>query len=183
MSVVGYGRVSSVGQSLDVQLDKLEQFGCEKIFSEKKTGTNVNTEQFKTCMDYLREGDKLVISRLDRLCRSILHLSQISEELKNKGVDLVVIEQNIDTSTSTGRLLFNMLGVIGEFENEIRKERQLDGIRKSKERGVQFGRKPKLTKEQIIEMKSKRDRGMEIKDLVSEFGISRESVYRLMRTV
>ena len=125
----------------------------------------------------------MVITRLDRLCRSILHLSQISEKLQNKGVDLVVIEQNIDTSTSTGRLLFNMLGVIGEFENETRKERQLDGIRKSKERGVQFGRKLKLTKEQIIEMKSKRDRGMEIKDLVSEFGISRESVYRLMRAV
>ena len=119
-------------------------------------------------------GGKLVNTRLDRLCRSILHLSQISEKLQNKGVDLVVIEQNIDTSTSTGRLLFNMLGVIGEFENEIRRERQLDGIRKSKERGVQFGRKPKLTKEQIIEMKSKRDRGMEIKDLVSEFGISRD---------
>ena len=125
----------------------------------------------------------MVITRLDRLCRSILHLSQISEKLQNKGVDLVVIEQNIDTSTSTGRLLFNMLGVIGEFENETRKERQLDGIRKSTERGVQFGRKLTLTKEQMIEMKSKRDRGMEIKDLVRWFGISRESVYRLMRAV
>ena len=183
MSTIGYGRVSSVGQSLDVQISKLNDFGCEKIFCEKKTRTNVDRQEFKTCMDYLSEGDTLVITRLDRLCRSVLHLSQISEELKNKGVDLVVMEQNIDTSTSTGRLLFIMLGVIGEFESEIRKERQLDGIRKSKERGVQFGRKPKLTKEQIIEMKSKRDSGMEIKDLVSEFGISRESVYRLMRTV
>jgi DNA invertase Pin-like site-specific DNA recombinase len=183
MSIVGYGRVSSVGQSLDVQISKLTEYGCEKIFSEKKTGTNVDREQFKTCMDYLREGDKLVITRLDRLCRSVLHLSQISEELKNKNVDLVVMEQNIDTSTSTGRLLFNMLGVIGEFENEIRKERQLDGIRKSKERGVKFGRKSKLTREQVVEMKGKRDSGVEIKDLVSEFGISRESVYRLMRTI
>jgi DNA invertase Pin-like site-specific DNA recombinase len=183
MSTIGYGRVSSVGQSLDVQISKLTEYGCEKIFSEKRTGTNVDREQFKICMDYLREGDRLVITRLDRLCRSILHLSQISEELKTKGVDLVVMEQNIDTSTSTGRLLFNMLGVIGEFENEIRKERQLDGIRKSKERGVKFGRKSKLTREQVVEMKGKREEGVLIRELGQEYGISNDSVYRLMRSV
>ena len=129
----------------------------------------------------LREGDTLVVTRLDRLCRSINDLTRISEELKTTGISLVVIEQNIDTSTSTGRLLFNMLGCIGEFENEIRKERQMDGIRKSLESGVKFGRKSKLTDEQVVQLKLDKQEGVDIKTLQSTYGISRDSVYRLVR--
>ena len=118
MAKVGYARVSSVGQSLDVQREKLD--GCDKLFEEKRSGTTDARPQLKECLNYVRDGDQLIVTRIDRLARSTLHLCQIAETLKQKGVDLVVLDQNIDTSDATGRLLFNMLGAIGQFETEIR---------------------------------------------------------------
>jgi DNA invertase Pin-like site-specific DNA recombinase len=126
MARVGYARVSSVGQNLEVQLDKLK--GCDKIYQEKKSGTSGRRPQLEACLEYVREGDTLVITRLDRLVRSTLHLCQIADELKRKAVDLQVLDQNINTADATGRLLFNMLGAIAQFETEIRAERQTDGI-------------------------------------------------------
>ncbi len=143
MARIGYARVSSVGQSLDVQLGKLSD--CDKIFQEKKSAASGARPRLKVCLEYVREGDTLVISRLDRLARSTFHLCQIADDLKRKQVHLHVIDQNIDTSDATGRLLFNMLGAIAQFETEIRAERQMDGIEKAKQRGVQFGRSKKLT--------------------------------------
>ena len=104
MAKVGYARVSSVGQSLDVQLDKLS--GCDKIFTEKKSGVDVKREKLVACLQYIREGDTLVITRLDRLARSTLNLCQIAEQLQRKRVNLAVLDQNIDTADATGRLLF-----------------------------------------------------------------------------
>lgn len=118
MSSIGYARVSSVGQSLEVQLDKLRH--CDKIFQEKKSGTSDKRPRLKACLEYVREGDTLVVTRLDRLARSTLHLCQLAEKLKRKGVNLQVIDQNIDTNNATGRLIFNMLGAIAQFETEIR---------------------------------------------------------------
>ena len=106
----------------------------------------------KQCLGYVREGDQLIVTRIDRLARSTLHLCQIAETLRKKGVDLVVLDQNIDTSDATGRLLFNMLGAIGQFETQIRAERQMDGIKKAKDRGVQFGKRPALSEDQISEL-------------------------------
>ena len=125
MAKVGYARVSSVGQSLDVQREKLG--GCDKLFEEKRSGTTDARPMLKQCLGYVREGDQLIVTRIDRLARSTLHLCQIAETLRKKGVDLVVLDQNIDTSDATGRLLFNMLGAIGQFETQIRAERQMDG--------------------------------------------------------
>ncbi|BBM84490.1 DNA invertase [Candidatus Uabimicrobium amorphum] len=102
--LVGYARVSSVGQKLDVQLEKLN--GCEKIFQEKKSGTTDQRPALQECINFVREGDTLVVTKLDRLARSTLHLCKISDMLNNKGVHLKVIDQCIDTSMSTGRLLF-----------------------------------------------------------------------------
>ena len=119
---IGYARVSSVGQSLDVQLDKLSD--CDKVFREKRSATSAKREQLELCLDFVREGDTLVVTRLDRLARSTLHLCQLAKTLDRKQVNLQVLEQNINTSDATGRLLFNMLGAIGQFENEIRLERQ-----------------------------------------------------------
>ena len=126
MALIGYARVSSVGQSLDVQLDKLKH--CQKIYKEKQSGTNQKRSELKACLDYIREGDTLVVTRLDRLARSTLHLCQIAETLKEEKVDLQVLDQNINTSDATGRLLFNMLGAIAQFETEIRAERQMEGF-------------------------------------------------------
>lgn len=117
---------------------------------------------------------------MDRLARSTLHLTQISEQLNQEGIELVVLDQNIDTTTPTGKLLFTMLGAIAEFENTLRKDRVADGVQKAKERGVKFGPKAKLTPDQIREMRQKRASGILIKDLMNEYGISKASVYRLL---
>jgi DNA invertase Pin-like site-specific DNA recombinase len=181
MSVVGYCRVSSAGQSLEVQLDKLKEHGCDEIFKEKKSGTTANREELQACLKYVRKGDSLVVTKLDRLARSTLHLTQIAQLLKGKEVDLVVLDQQIDTSSPTGRLMFNMLACIAEFETEIRKERQLEGIAKAKERGVHFGRKATLRPLQVQEMRQKRASGVKIKDLMAEYRLSKASVYRLLK--
>ncbi|MBT4921551.1 MAG: recombinase family protein [Rickettsiales bacterium] len=178
MSKVGYARVSSVGQSLDIQLDKLSH--CNKIFQEKKSGTSDNRPRLKDCLEYVREDDTIVVTRLDRLARSTLHLCQIAEELKRKKVAIQVIDQNIDTNDATGRLLFNMLGAISQFETEIRAERQMDGIKKALANGVSFGKKKKLNKEQIVELKQKREQGIKIKDLMTKYALSKASIYRYL---
>lgn len=179
MALVGYARVSSVGQSLDVQLDKLSH--CDKIFQEKKSGATDRRPRLATCLEYVREGDTLVVTRLDRLARSTLHLCQVGESLQQKKVNLHVLDQNIDTSNATGRLLFNMLGAIGQFETEIRAERQMDGIQKAKKKGVKFGRKKSLTPEQITELRKRRLNGDLIKDLMKDYALSKASVYRYLR--
>ena len=147
MAIVGYARVSSVGQSLDVQLEKLQQ--CDKVFQEKQSGTSSKRPRLKACLEYVREGDTLVITRLDRLARSTLDLCQIAAELERKDVHLRVLDQSIDTSDATGRLLFNVLGAIGQFKTAIRAERQREGIVKAQQRGVKFGANRKLTPAQI----------------------------------
>ena len=119
--LVGYARVSSVGQSLDIQLEKLSL--CQKVFQEKLSGTLNKRPKLDECLNYIREGDTLVVTRINRLARSTLDLCNIAKLLEEKGVNLKVLDQNIDTSDATGRLLFNMLGAIGQFETEIRAER------------------------------------------------------------
>ncbi|MEL6578656.1 MAG: recombinase family protein [Cyanobacteria bacterium J06621_12] len=178
MAIVGYARVSSVGQSLDVQLDKLKH--CDKTYQEKQSGTNSKRPKLAACLEYVREEDTLVVTRLDRLARSTLHLCQIAEILREKQVNLQVLDQNINTSDATGRLLFNMLGAIAQFETEIRAERQMDGINKAKERGVAFGRKRKMTTQQIEELRERRKEGVLIKTLMGEYNLSKASVYRYL---
>jgi DNA invertase Pin-like site-specific DNA recombinase len=178
MARVGYARVSSVGQTLDVQLDKLKQ--CDKIFQEKISGASSKRPCFKACLEYVREGDTLVVTRLDRLARSTLHLCQIAAELERKQVDLQVLDQNIDTSDATGRLLLNMLGAIAQFETEIRAERQQDGIRQAKERGVKFGKRKKLSPPQIAELQTRREQGELVKMLMKDYSLSKASVYRYL---
>jgi DNA invertase Pin-like site-specific DNA recombinase len=167
-----------VGQTLDVQLDKLKH--CDKIFQEKRSGASDKRPRLKACLEYVREGDTIVVTRLDRLARSTLHLCQIAAELERKRVDLQVIDQNINTSDATGRLLFNMLGAIAQFETELRAERQKDGIRKAKERGVSFGRTKKLTPALIAELQSRREQGELIKTLMRDYSLSKASVYRYL---
>ncbi len=178
MAIVGYARVSSLGQSLEVQLDKLNN--CDKIFQEKKSGLDSTRSELKNALDYVREGDVFVVTRLDRLARSTAHLCKIAEILAQKSVALEVLDQNIDTKDATGRLLFNMLGAIGQFETEIRAERQMDSILKAKSRGVKFGKKKSLTIDQINNLKEKRTQGVKIKNLIKEFNLSKATIYRYL---
>lgn len=176
--LIGYARVSSLGQSLDAQLDKLKN--CSKVFQEKKSATNYDRPILKQCLEYVREGGTLVVTRLDRLVRSTVDLCNIAKELERKGVALQVIDHNIHTNDATGRLLFNMLGAIAQFETEIRAERQREGIKKSKERGVAFGRRRKLNDEEIKKLREQREQGSLIKDLMQAHNLSKASVYRYL---
>lgn len=178
MAIVGYARVSSVGQSLDVQLTKLKN--CDKIFQEKQSGSDNKRPRLKACIEYVRDGDTLVITRLDRLARSTLHLCQLADQLEQKGVHLQVLDQSIHTGDATGRLLFNMLGAIAQFETEIRFERQMDGIQNAKTRGVSFGRTKRLTPQQCTELCRQRQQGVLIKTLMKDFNLSKSSVYRYL---
>jgi DNA invertase Pin-like site-specific DNA recombinase len=182
MAVIGYARVSSRGQSLELQLEALKAEGCTKVFSEKRSGLDGARPELAKALDYAREGDTIVITRLDRLARSTGHLYGVYEGLKAKGVGLKVLAQKIDTASSGGKLLFGMLAIIAEFEADIRKERQLEGIAKAKADGVAFGRQPTLTAEQVIEMRKARKGGTLIKDLMKRYDLSKASIYRLLDT-
>jgi len=180
MAKVGYARVSSIGQSLDIQIDRLTKQGCDHIFQEKHTGTTDQRPELQEMLRYVRNGDTLYITKLDRLGRSTLHLTQIFDKLEKQNVDIIVLDQNIDTTTPTGKLLFNVLGSIAEFETGIRKERQMEGIQKAKDRGVQFGRKTVLNDQRLQEMRQKRKDGVLIRELMDEYNLSKSSIYRLL---
>ena len=178
--IVGYGRVSSQGQSLAVQDEKLKTFGCTRIYAEKKSGRQQdNRPQFQACLEFLREGDTLVICRLDRMARSVLDLAKIADVLKRKGVTLKVLDQSIDTSTSEGKLMFSLLSIFAEFENNLRAERQADGILKAKSAGVTFGRKKALTDEQIKRVQFLRnEEKLSVPDIADRFNCGVATIYR-----
>ena len=141
MTVYGYARVSTTDQSLDIQIAALKAAGCEKIRSEKVSGTSTNGRQeLKTLLEFIDAGDVLMVTRIDRLARSIGDLQDIVRALKAKGVALRATEQPIDTSTAAGKAFLDMLGVFAEFETNLRKERQMEGIAKAKAAGVYKGR-------------------------------------------
>jgi len=181
--MIGYARVSTTGQKLDVQITKLKEFGCtdDHIFMDKLSGTTAQRPKLQECLKFVRRGDTLVITKMDRLARSTLHLHQIVSDLNDKGVGFKVLDQSIDTTTNEGRLLFTMLAAIAEFETSLRKDRQMSGIENAKMNNVKFGAKAKLTPGQVDEMRRKRVDGVLIKDLMNEFKISKASVYRLLK--
>ena len=175
---VGYARVSSVSQNLDSQLKSLNEYGCEKIFQEKVSGTSTQgRDKLKQCLEFVREGDEFVITRIDRCSRSILDLQLIVKQLKEKGVTISATEQPISNKDATGKCFMDMLGVFGEFETNLRRERQMEGIAKAKERGVYKGRKPSVDVEKVRELKA---RGMGASAIAKEMGIGRASVYRAL---
>lgn len=178
MATIGYARVSSIGQSLDVQEAALKEAGCTKVFKEKRSGRKASDrEQLVLALDYIREGDTLVVTRLDRLARSVIDLHQIIEQIAAKGAAFKVLQQQgIDTSTSTGKLLLTMLGAVAEFEADIRAERQKDGIEAAKAKGVYKGRKPSIDPAVIREALAG---GESPSALARRLGIARSTVYRL----
>lgn len=178
---IGYARVSSHSQSLDIQLEKLESTGCEKIYSEKISGAKEIRKEFEAMLDFAREGDQIIVTRLDRLSRSLLELQNMSKTLENKKIDLLVLEQDIDTSTVSGRLLFNIVSVVAEFEREMINERATEGRKAAKERGVKFGAKRKLTKRDIESISNLIAMGESKSELAKRYGIGRSTLYRLLR--
>ena len=137
MTVIGYARVSTTDQDLSIQEAALKAAGCEVIRSEKRTGTTTQgREELRTVLDFLRKGDVLTVTRIDRLARSIADLQDIVRTIKSRGAALKATEQPIDTSTAAGKCFLDMLGVFAEFETNLRRERQLEGIARAKAKGV-----------------------------------------------
>jgi DNA invertase Pin-like site-specific DNA recombinase len=142
MATVGYARVSTQDQNLDAQLHLLTEAGVDKAFQEKASGVKEDRPQLTALMDYVRDGDTVVVCKLDRIARSTKHLLTIADTLEKKGVEFLVLNINLDTSTPTGKLMLTMLGAIATFEREMILERQLEGIREAKNKGMYKGRKP-----------------------------------------
>ena len=178
---VAYIRVSSSGQSLEVQRDAVTKANATKIFEEKVSGTSTQgRDKLRECLDFVREGDELVITRIDRLARSVLDLQLIIKELTEKGVSLTATEQPISTKDATSKCFLDMLGVFAELETNLRKERQMEGIAKAKEKGVYTGGKAKIDVEQIKKLK---EEGMGATAIARQLKIDRTSVYRLLKKV
>jgi DNA invertase Pin-like site-specific DNA recombinase len=179
MAVIGYARVSSVGQSLEVQHEQLAQCGCKKVFSEKITGTTTEgRHQLAQALDYVREGDVFVVTRLDRLSRSLTDLRLTVDKLAAKGVGFRSLQQSsIDTTKSEGKLMLAMLGAFAEFEADIRRERQLEGIAKAKTAGVYKGRKATVP---TVEVQRLHAEGVGPTEIGKRLGIGRASVYRAL---
>ena len=183
MPVVGYARVSSTGQDLAVQLEKLQGARCDKVFKEKRSGVDAGRPELKRCLEYLRDGDTLLVTKIDRLARSTSDLYRIVSLLAEKNVAFKVTDDpSIDTTSRTGKLVMGILALIAEFENDIRRERQMDGIAKAKERGTRFGRKPELTPERIAEIKALRADGITVPDIIRRVSLSKASIYRALGT-
>lgn len=180
MALYGYARVSTTDQDLTIQRDALSAAGCEIIREEKISGTSrQGRDELKTLLEFLRKGDTLVVTRLDRLARSMDDLSSIARELEAKGVALKATEQPVDTSSAAGKAFFQMLGVFAEFETNLRRERQMEGISKAKAAGVYKGRKPTIDAKQVKRLRQSEGKGAT--EIAKELGISRTTVYRVLR--
>ena len=180
MALVGYARVSTADQDYELQVEALKKAGCKKIFSEKKTGTTINERsELQQCIEYLREGDTLVVTRIDRLARSLRDLQNLVHDLKNEGIELKALEQPIDTGTAAGKAFLDMLGVFAEFETNLRRERQLEGIAKAKKEGKYKGRKP-TAKKKATQVLNMIQQGKTRQKVADELGIGVASVYRIL---
>lgn len=179
---IGYARVSSYGQSLEVQRQKLQQEGCSEIFEEKISALSQKRTELDNALRTIREGDVLIVTKLDRLARSMQDLLTLSKRLQKKQAELKVLDQSIDTTTSEGRLMFNIIGSFAEFEHDIRKARQMDGIRKARDKGVAFGRKHVLNEQQRQEIvRLNKDESFSLNQLATKYAVSHMTIYRVIK--
>jgi DNA invertase Pin-like site-specific DNA recombinase len=180
-SKIGYARVSTTGQDLDVQIAALKAVGCDVIRSEKVSGTSTQgRDELRTLLDFIRVGDTLVVTRIDRLARSIGDLQDIVRELRRKGAILKATEQPIDTSSAAGKAFLDMLGVFAEFETNLRRERQMEGIAAAKAKGVYKGRPPSIDVANVAALKAE---GLGATEIAKRLKVGRASVYRLLGVV
>jgi DNA invertase Pin-like site-specific DNA recombinase len=186
---IGYGRVSTRDQNPDAQRDALAAANCDEIFVDNASGKLASRPELaKALLVAKRTGDKLVITKLDRLGRSLEHLIALSRDLQARGVDLVVLDQGVDTSTAAGRMFFQILGAIAEFEHALMSERTRDGLDAARARGRTGGQKPKLTRRQATIAQAMYDelgdngrRAHTVQHIADEFGVTRPTIYRHLK--
>ena len=178
MTTVGYARVSSIDQDLSLQHDALKAAGCKKVWSEKASGTSRSgRKELDALLDYVRSGDTLVVTRIDRLARSVKDLQDIVYLLREKDVALKATEQPINTGTAAGKCFLDMLAVFAEFETSLRRERQLEGIRRAKAKGVYKGRPSTIDADEVKRLKAE---GLGPSAIAKRLKIGRASVYRAL---
>jgi len=178
--LVGYGRVSSLSQSLDAQVTALTAAGCTKVFAEKISGVRSDRAQLAKAIDALAEGDVLVVTRLDRLARSTRDLLNVLAAVVERGAGFKSLSDTwADTTTPHGRLMLAVLGGLAEFERELIKARTGEGRARAKARGVRFGRRPKLTPHQRQEALRLREAGEALIDIGRLFNVSHSTISRL----
>ncbi|MDP7707169.1 recombinase family protein [Mycobacterium sp. TY815] len=183
---IGYARVSTRDQHPEAQRDALTAAGCDQIFLDKVSGRLARRAELdKALLSANRVGDQLVVTKLDRLGRSLEHLIELSKRLQGAGVDLVVLDQGIDTSTAIGRMFFQILGAVAEFEHALMSERTMDGLAAARARGRTGGQKPKLGPRQVKlaqQMYDEKDehgkRRYTVEQIAAEFGVTRPTIYR-----
>lgn len=180
--LVGYARVSTTDQSLDIQLDQLSQAGVEKVFSEQRSGkTLASRPELQRALDFCREGDTFVVTRLDRFARSAADLHRTVEQLTAKRVGFRCLQQGgIDTTTTHGKLMLGILAAVAEFELDIRQERQREGIENAKAKGVYRGRRPSIDRDAIKKMEGE---GLRATAIARALGCSPASIYRILDTL
>lgn len=180
--MIGYARTSTTDQKagLDAQLRDLQAAGCTKIFKEQLSSVANSRPELERALEFVREGDLLVVTKLDRLARSVADLIAITASLKEKGVELRILTMNLDTATPTGKLMLNLLGSIAEFERELMLERQREGIARAKAEGKYKGRAPTARDQaaQVIDLKTA---GKTVQEIQSALRISRASVFRILK--
>jgi len=181
MATVGYARVSSLQQDHSSQIDRLKAAGAEKVFGEKKSGVDGSRPELERCLEYVREGDTLLVTKLDRLARSTSDLYRIVRGLEGKGVAFRVLDDAaVDTSSRTGKLVMGVLALIAEFETEIRRERQMEGIARAKAEGRTGGRPSLVTDGLRTEIHDQRKTGASIRAIAAAVGLSKATVQKVL---
>jgi DNA invertase Pin-like site-specific DNA recombinase len=182
---IGVARVSTRDQHPEAQEDALRAAGCEKVFTDKASGKLARRPELDKALLVVREGDQLVVTKLDRLGRSLENLIELSKDLQRRGVDLVVLDQGIDTSTPVGKMFFHILGAVAEFEAALASERTMDGLAAARARGRTGGQKAKLGPRQVKlawQMYDEKDatgkRKYTVQQIADEFGVTRPTIYR-----
>ena len=176
---IGYARVSTRDQHPEAQIDALTAAGCERVFTDTASGKLARRPELGAALRTLRAGDQLVVTKLDRLGRSLEHLIDLSKDLQARQVDLVVLDQGIDTSTAVGRMFFRILSAIAEFEHALMSERTMDGLAAARARGRTGGQKPKLGERQARLARETYEAGeLTVAQIAAEFGVTRPTIYR-----
>ena len=178
VQVIGYARVSTKEQDLSLQLDALSKYGCDRIFTDKMSSVK-ERQGLTDALGYLRDGDTLVVWKLDRLCRSLPDLIKISEQIRTTGAQLVSITESIDTSTPAGRLYFNILGALGQMERELIQERVKAGLAAARRRGKVPG-KPRVSEEKLELARRELSAGRTYPEVARILGVHPQTLYRLV---
>src|SRR5215213_6462023 len=180
--LIGYARISTADQTLDLQLDALKKAGCEQIFTDRVSGTKTERKGLTEALSHLRAGDILIVWRLDRLGRSLRHLIDTVTSLQERGVGFKSLQENIDTTTSGGKLVFHIFGALAEFEREIIRERTQAGLESARSRGRIGGRPKTLTARQIQILRNMAaDKSLTVADICKTLGIGRTTFYRYVK--